>query len=944
MCQLDDLLTTIRSNIDIVSLIGAEMRLDTYGDVYRGGPPGFFDELPSFIVDPRSQTWRDTHTFRDYSGGFTMGGDCVDFVRRRDGLTYLEALRLLANDLDLDPPWNELSGDLTSWSEHREVEELLTWVALYYHFDLPFRERGELADDLGLAVRTLDRLGIGRSSGHLRNDIAEILGQTAQTNTVPAGLFMVAEDSEVSEVLLDCVTFPCWRHGRAARIVGLDSRRGTDAEGRRYVVTLTKDPGHPDVSERIDVDVLFGEDSVVEGGELVVAPDVVSAAAAMHAGLACVAPLGGRLEPGHHPRLAELSGDQSRLVFFESPGALEAAHAVQVAGGRVGITVLPETSHTNTSTAGGDLQTAIDQAVSLTRYVQRAGAEDGELEDEEEDIQRQPRFKGAVVEQNGRYNAVARNGGLTAISSFVIRPTRRLVIDDDEEIIEGDVVCESGLVLTDCQFPPRAFERRTGLQRILKRPDLQWTGSTDNLQGVMRLLNAIDVPRITGTRNIGYCESLSGPRWVTPRGSLAPLGSEGGDDVVYLESGAVLAERIEFAPVDDETVAEAAEVILPRLLELNTPEVVLPIIGWFFTAPLRPRIQRFIGAFPTLFVWGTHGSGKSSIIIDVFWPMFGVVESSPFSCTDTEAAIIGTLSSTDSVPVFMDEYKPSDIPANKLELLHRYIRRLYKGEAVGRGRQNGSVFSRRLTAPLCLAGETRSNEPAIVERLLTAVLDKNALRGDRQNAFKEIKAARPRLLAASIIRWLLAQDTEADLDLARSDVERLIGARELPPRVMDHLVVLRLGLLHFTWYADAMGVDLPELDLVAVIDAVLDDLLEGDRGVKSGLDFFIEKLSVLASQGKIRRGIEYVFTDDGLLALRLQECHNAYSTNWRPQDGGERLDKKAISRLLRESLASNGYVKNTKVLRTFAKGRQRAVLIDFEKASESLDVDGFDRC
>ena len=37
----------------------------------------------------------------------------------------------------------------------------------------------EDADDLGLAVRTLDRLGIGRSSGHLRNDIAEILGQTA---------------------------------------------------------------------------------------------------------------------------------------------------------------------------------------------------------------------------------------------------------------------------------------------------------------------------------------------------------------------------------------------------------------------------------------------------------------------------------------------------------------------------------------------------------------------------------------------------------------------------------------------------------------------------------------------------------------------------------------------------------------------------------------------
>ena len=43
---------------------------------------------------------------------------------------------------------------------------------------------------------------------------------------------------------------------------------------------------------------------------------------------------------------------------------------------------------------------------------------------------------------------------------------------------------------------------------------------------------------------------------------------------------------------------------------------MLPIIGWYFAAPLKPRIVRRIGRFPILFVWGTQGSGKSTLIMD----------------------------------------------------------------------------------------------------------------------------------------------------------------------------------------------------------------------------------------------------------------------------------------------------------------------------------------
>lgn len=160
--------------------------------------------------------------------------------------------------------------------------------------------------------------------------------------------------------------------------------------------------------------------------------------------------------------------------------------------------------------------------------------------------------------------------------------------------------------------------------------------------------------------------------------------------------------------------------MLPKLLELNTPEVILPILGWFFSAPLKPRIHKALGHYPILCVWGTQGSGKSSIVMEVFWPLFGIRSAEPFSATETEFALLKLLSSTNSVPVFIDEYKPFDMPKHRRHTLHRYMRRLYTGEVESRGRADQTVVSYRLHAPLCLAGETRPIESALVERIVTA--------------------------------------------------------------------------------------------------------------------------------------------------------------------------------------------------------------------------------
>src|SRR5690606_40781998 len=105
--------------------------------------------------------------------------------------------------------------------------------------------------------------------------------------------------------------------------------------------------------------------------------------------------------------------------------------------------------------------------------------------------------------------------------------------------------------------------------------------------------------------------------------------------------------------------------------------------------------------------------------------VFGVRDAEPYSATETEFALLKLLSSTRSVPVFIDEYKPYDMQRQRLNTLHRYLRRLYRGEVEERGRPDLKVVSYQLQAPVCVAGEARPTEAALPARIITQNPEKN---------------------------------------------------------------------------------------------------------------------------------------------------------------------------------------------------------------------------
>ncbi len=90
MSSIDD----VRSRTDIVEVIGKYVKLTRSGRSYKGLSPFQNERTPSFFVFPETQT------FKDFSSG--EQGDVFSFMMKKEGLTFFEALRELAQRVGVE--------------------------------------------------------------------------------------------------------------------------------------------------------------------------------------------------------------------------------------------------------------------------------------------------------------------------------------------------------------------------------------------------------------------------------------------------------------------------------------------------------------------------------------------------------------------------------------------------------------------------------------------------------------------------------------------------------------------------------------------------------------------------------------------------------------------------------------------------------------------------
>jgi DNA primase len=123
----------VKSKLSVVDVVGETVALKKAGTTLKGLCPFHGEKTPSFVVTPHRESW---HCF-----GCGLGGDIFSFVMQRDGLTFPEALRLLAGKAGVEIDERSKRED----ARRARLRQVLDTAIAFYHAVLVSSKAGEHA-------------------------------------------------------------------------------------------------------------------------------------------------------------------------------------------------------------------------------------------------------------------------------------------------------------------------------------------------------------------------------------------------------------------------------------------------------------------------------------------------------------------------------------------------------------------------------------------------------------------------------------------------------------------------------------------------------------------------------------------------------------------------------------------------------------------------------
>ncbi len=148
----------IRQKVDIVDLVGSSISLKRSGRGYVGLCPWHDDSKPSLQVNPDRQTWK--------CWVCDIGGDIFSFAMKRDGLDFVEALKMLAEraGINLDEGKRKRI-EPGSPDDKNTLFQCCEWAAKQFHEYLLRSEAAEVArsyiEERAITPESVEKFKIG---------------------------------------------------------------------------------------------------------------------------------------------------------------------------------------------------------------------------------------------------------------------------------------------------------------------------------------------------------------------------------------------------------------------------------------------------------------------------------------------------------------------------------------------------------------------------------------------------------------------------------------------------------------------------------------------------------------------------------------------------------------------------------------------------------------
>ena len=155
----DELIEEVRSQNDIVDVIGSYVHLQKKGSTYFGLCPFHNEKTGSFSVSPNKQMY--------YCFGCGAGGNVFTFLMQYENFTFPEAMQELADRVGIELPKQEMTSAQRREADRRTQLLEINKEAAKYFYMLLRGPRGQRAHEYfkkrELSDETMQKFGLGYS-------------------------------------------------------------------------------------------------------------------------------------------------------------------------------------------------------------------------------------------------------------------------------------------------------------------------------------------------------------------------------------------------------------------------------------------------------------------------------------------------------------------------------------------------------------------------------------------------------------------------------------------------------------------------------------------------------------------------------------------------------------------------------------------------------------
>ncbi|MGZ8537726.1 MAG: DNA primase, partial [Flavisolibacter sp.] len=210
----------ILSRIDILDIVGGFVKLKRRGANYLGLCPFHNEKTPSFTVSPSKEIFK--------CFGCGKSGNSISFIMEHEKLSYVEALRWLANRYNIDVEETESSPEQKLQVQTAESLFIINQFAQAFYVSVLFdTDEGKdiglsYLKERGFSEEIIKKFGLGYAPDSRDAFSKKALSQQFNPELLLKSGLVVNRNDQISDNYRDRIIFPV--HNNTGKVIGFGAR------------------------------------------------------------------------------------------------------------------------------------------------------------------------------------------------------------------------------------------------------------------------------------------------------------------------------------------------------------------------------------------------------------------------------------------------------------------------------------------------------------------------------------------------------------------------------------------------------------------------------------------------------------------------------------------------------------------------------------------------